>query len=130
MEKAKPYLDKNPKVKEIIEDNTSALKQGNFQELYEKIKSAVESGSTDELEKYVKDAANKTKQSAGGGLDQYLKMVPGGDQVVSKLGQLQELAQKKGPEAQKLLEETMKEVGDVLSRKSEEAKKLANEAKK
>jgi len=128
MEQAKPYLDKNPQVKEIVENNADALKKGNFQELYEKIKQAVESGSTGDLEKYVKSAKDKAQEKVGG-LDQYAKMIPGGDQVWSKFGQLQDIAKSKGPEAQKLMEDTVKEIGDILSKKSEQAKKLGEKAK-
>jgi cell division septum initiation protein DivIVA len=132
MEQAKPYLDKNPKVKEVIENNADALKQGNVQELFEKAKTAVNEGSTEDLEKYVNQAKDKAQQSlgGGGGLEQYLKMVPGGDQITQKLGQLSEVAKAKGPEAQKLLEQTVKEISDVLSKKSEEAKKITDDAKK
>jgi len=133
LEKAKPYLDKNPKVKEIVEQNADALKQGNFQELYDKVKNAVESGSTEDLEKYVKDAGAKAKKvasSAGGGLDQYVKMLPGGEQIGEQLGRLQEIAQKHGKDAEQLLQDTVKELREVLEKKSEEAKKIAEKAKK
>jgi hypothetical protein len=98
MEQAKPYLDKNPAVKELIEKNADSLKQGNIKELFEKAKSSVESGNAEDLEKYVNQAKDKAQKSfgGGGGLDQYLKMVPGGDQIISKLGQLTDVAKAKG----------------------------------
>jgi len=130
MEKAKPYLDKNPKVKELIEKNADTLKQGNFSELYSKIESAVKSGNTDDLEKYVKGAGEKAKKAVGGsGLDQYLKMIPGADGIGEKLGQLQEVAQKHGKDAESLLRDTVKEIREVLEKKSDEAKKIAEKAK-
>jgi len=133
MEKAKPYLDKNPKVKELIENNADALKQGNATELFEKAKQAVDEGSTEDLEKYVNQAKEKAEKSLGGAkgsFEQYLKMLPGGGDVLGKLQNLQEVAKQKGPEAQKLLEQTIKEIGDVLNKKSDEAKKIADDAAK
>jgi hypothetical protein len=133
LEQAKPYLDKNPKVKELIENNADALKQGNAGELFEKAKQAVNDGSTEDLEKYVDQAKKKAEKTLGGGvggLEQYLNKLPGGGDVFKKLQNLQEVAKAKGPEAQKLLEQTVKEIGDVLNKKSDEAKKIAEEAKK
>jgi len=130
MEQAKPYLDKNPKVKEIVEENADALKSGNVQELYEKVKQAVEKGDTGDLEKYVKSFANKAKDSGFGGLDQYLNKIPGGDQIIPKLSQLQEVAEKHGDEAQKLLKDAVNEISEVLKKKGDEATELAKKAKK
>lgn len=90
-------------------------------------------GSTEDLEKYVKTAKDKAEKSLGGGtggLEQYFRLVPGGGDMLEKLQKLQEVAKAKGPEAQKLLEQAAKEIGDVLNKKSEEAKKIADEAKK
>merc|ERR1712000_696185 len=55
-EQAKPVLEKNPKVKEINENNADALKQGNAKELFEKAKSSIDSGNVDDLKKYVDSA--------------------------------------------------------------------------
>ena len=132
MEQAKPYLDKNPKVKELIEQNMDSLKQGNVRELYEKIKQSVESGDTGSLESYVKSSVDKVKQSggSGGGIDQYLKMIPGGANIVPKMSQLQQIAQEHGEEAEKIAKETFEEIQEVLQRKVGEAQKLADKAKK
>jgi len=119
-------LSSNPKAKELLENSKDALKQGNVAELFEKAKNS----SSEDLQKYVDQAKEKASKASGGGVDQYMKMIPGGDQIFSRLGQLQDVAKAKGPEAQKLLESTMKELSDVLSKKSEEAKKLGGEAKK
>lgn len=129
MEQAKPYLEKNPKVKELVEQNADALKSGNVQELYNKIKSAVESGDTGDLESYVKSAAGKAKESGFGGLDQYLNKIPGGDQIIPKLTQLQEVAEKHGDDAQKIIKEAVSEISEVLKKKGSEAEDLAKKAK-
>lgn len=131
MEQAKPYLDKNPKVKELVEKNMDSLKQGNVKELYEKVKESVESGNVDSLESYVKSSVDKVKQSGGGGgLDQYLKMIPGGDKIIPKMSQLQEIAQEHGEEAEKIVRDTFEEIQQVLQRKVSEAQELAEKAKK
>lgn len=129
MEQAKPYLEKNPKVKELVEQNADALKGGDVQQLYERIKTAVEKGDLGDLEGYVKSAADKAKQSGFGGLDQYLNKVPGGDQIIPKLSQLQEAAQKHGDEAQKIMKDAISEISEVLKKKGDEAQKLAEKAK-
>ncbi|KAF2866404.1 hypothetical protein BDV95DRAFT_209858 [Massariosphaeria phaeospora] len=129
MEKAKPYLDNNPEVKKIVEENAASLKQGNVQDLYQKIKQAVEKGDTGDLESYVKSAAGKAKDSGFGGLDQYLNKIPGASQIMPKLGQLQEVAQKHGDEAERILQDAVKEISDVLKKRGDEAQDLAKKAK-
>ena len=129
MEQAKPYLDKNPKVKELVEENQDALKQGNVQELYGKVKKAVDSGDLGDLQSYVSSFADKAKQSGLGDIDQYLNKIPGGDQILPKLQQLQEVAQKHGDEAQKILKDAIGEISDVLKKKGDEASNLAKKAK-
>lgn len=130
LEQAKPFLDKNPKIKQMVEDNAESLKQGNAGELFQIVKQAVESGDTTDLQNYVRSAVDKTKQSSGGGIQQYLHMIPGGDKIVPRLTQLQEIAQKHGHEAEKLMKETIEEVQKVLERKGDEAQKLAEKASK
>ena len=134
MEQAKPYLDKSPKVKQLIEENEDALKQGNAMELYEKIKESVSSGNTDSIEKYIRNAVNKVQKSSGisggGGLEQYLNMIPGGSEILPKIGQLRDIAQKHGPEAEKIAKETYGEIQQVLQKKLSEAEKVAEKAKK
>lgn len=130
MEQAKPYLDRNPQLKQMIEKNATSLKQGNAIELVQKVKDAFSSGSTGDLEKYIQESVNKANTSGGGGFESYFNMIPGGGSMLSNLSQLQEGAQKHGKEAERLLKEAMEEVGQVLSRKVEEGKKLAERASK
>jgi len=130
MEQAKPYLEKNPEVKKLVEENADALKQGNVQELFERIKKAVESGNTEDIQNYIQSVTDKAKKSGMGNLQKYLDKVPGGSEILPKLSQLQDVAQKHGKEAEKLMKETIDEISKVLSKKSEEAKKLAEKAEK
>lgn len=133
MQQAKPYFDKSPKVKELVEKNAKSLKQGNVNELHGKIKEAVQSGSTENLEKYIRGTAEKAKQGGGGGgggLEQYMNMVPGGSDVLSKFSQLQGIAQEHGEEAEKIANSTFEEIQQILQKKVGEAQELAKESQK
>ncbi|KAK3175202.1 hypothetical protein OEA41_002448 [Lepraria neglecta] len=133
MEKAQPFLEKSPEVKEVVEKNADQLKkQGNVQELYEKVKEAVESNNSDNLKQYVQSTVDKVKQGSGGGggLEGYLKMVPGGSEILPKLSEMQKYTQDHGQEAEKLANDTFKEIEQVLQKKVGEAKDLAQKAKK
>ena len=135
LEQAKPYLDKNPKVKELLEKNADALKQGNVKELFEQAKKAAESGDLGGLEKYVNNAAEKAKSkgkeaASSFGLDQYFDQIPSGSEILAKVNQLREVADKHKDEGEKLLKETMDELKQVLEKKSEKAQEIAEKAKK
>jgi regulator of RNase E activity RraB len=124
MEQAKPYLDQNPQVKEIIEKNADVLKQGNISELYEKLKD----GNTDSIQEYVKQATEKAKGGMGQNLEQYKRMMTGDDKIIPNLTELQKAARKHGDEAEKILRETYEEIADTLSRKKKDVEKLAEKA--
>lgn len=134
LEKAKPYLDKSPEVKKLVEENKEKLKrQGNVQELYEKVKDAVQSGNTDTLKEYVQSTVKKVGQGSGGdggGIAKYLNMFPDGGEIIPKLKQLQDIAQEHGQEAEKIAKDTVKEIQEILQRKVGEAEDLAQKAKK
>lgn len=134
-EKAKPLLEKSPQVKEMVEQNKDALKKsGSVQDLYNKIKDAVSSGSTDSLKQYIdkiKQGGSPGSSGGGGGsgaLSSYLKMIPGGSQIVPGLTQLQNIAKSHGPEAEKIAKDTFAEIEEVLRRKVGEAQRLAKDA--
>lgn len=61
VEEAKPYLDKNPKLRAIVEENKESLKHGNLEELWEKVKEASISGNTEPVEKFIKDLEEKRR---------------------------------------------------------------------
>ena len=128
MEEAKPYLDKSPKVKEMVESNADALKKGNFMQLWSQVKESVSAGNTDELEKFIKEKVTEAKDS-GFNLDKYVNQIPGGSSILPYFQQLQSLAENKGPEAQKILQDTMSEIQAVLSKRKEQVQKLADEVK-
>jgi len=129
MEKWKPYLDKKPEVKKVVEENMDSLKGGNLKEVFEQVSKAVEGGNTEDLKKYVKDAGEKAKNSGvGKGIEGYAKMIPGGSEILPKLQKLQEVARTRGDEAEKILKGTYKDIQDVLQRRISEAEKLAEKA--
>ncbi len=131
LEQAKPYLEKSPQVKELIEKNADSLKQGNIGDLFAKVKEAVSSGDLDNLQDYVKQAGEKAKQSGfGKNIEQYAKMIPGGSEILPKLMKLQEVAKTRGDDAEKILKGAYKDIQDVLTKKTEELEKLADGAKK
>ncbi|CZS93370.1 hypothetical protein WAI453_000973 [Rhynchosporium graminicola] len=130
LEQAKPYLDKNPEVKKLVEENADALKQGNVSEIFAKVKDAVSSGNLDSLQDYVKQAGEKAKNTGfGKNIEQYAKMIPGGNEILPKLMKLQEVARTRGDDAERILKEAFKDVQDVLTKKTDELEKLAESAK-
>lgn len=135
IEKAQPLLEKSPEVKDLVQNNAQQLrKSANVSELYQKIKSAVESGSTDDLKSYVQSTVDKGKKAAssggsgGSGLEGLLKMIPGGSEIMPKLGELQHLAQEHGEEAEKIAKDAFKEIEGVLKKKISEASELTKKA--
>jgi cell division septum initiation protein DivIVA len=133
LKQAQPYLEKNPKIKQLVEENADALKQGNATELFNKVKDSVQSGNMDDLQSYISSTVDKAKKSAGGsfgGFEQYLNKIPGGSDIIPKLGVLSTLAQHKSEEAEKLLKETMEKLHGVVSEQSKKAEDIVNDAKK
>jgi hypothetical protein len=134
LEQAKPYLDKNPKIKELLEKNADTLKQGNTKELFENVKKAAESGDFGDFEKYVNNFVDhaKSKGSQYGkifGLDKYFDMIPGGSEILPKLKQMKDVAEKHSEEGEKLLKETLEELKQLLEKKSKKAEDIVNKAK-
>ncbi|KAL6230679.1 hypothetical protein BDW75DRAFT_221968 [Aspergillus navahoensis] len=134
MEESKQYLDKNPKVKELVEKNADALKKGNFTELWGLIKDSASSGKTDDVEKYVKDKVGQAKDTAQSSglnidLDKWSSLIPGGSGVLSQLKDLQMVGEKKGKDAESVLKDTANELQEVLKKRKEQLEKLADEAK-
>ncbi|KAJ0423345.1 hypothetical protein BJY00DRAFT_60176 [Aspergillus carlsbadensis] len=133
MDESKQYLDKNPKVKELVENNADALKKGNFTDLWGLVKESASSGKTEDVEKYVKDKVAKAKdtaQSTGAiDLDKWSSLVPGGSEILTQLQALQTLGEKKGKEAEGVLREAASELQEVLKKRKDQLEKIADEAK-
>jgi hypothetical protein len=94
---AKPYLDKLPDVKKSLDENMQALIGSggkDIQEIYEKVKEVAEKGgnkkSIEDLQNIIKEKAKKASESSGMNwddawqtLEQYIKKIPGGKEVIS-----------------------------------------------
>jgi hypothetical protein len=129
LEQAQPLLDKQPKLKQLFEENKSKLLKGDLGQLWQKVQEATKSGNTDDLQKFVRDQTQKVSDNAGGGIEQFLDMIPGGKELGPKLQQLQELSEKHGQEAENLIKSAIEDVKKVLSQKVEEGQKLKEKAK-
>lgn len=55
LEQVKPMLEKNPKIKKLVDDNIETLKQGNVSDVVEKVRKSVSSDSTEALESYIQE---------------------------------------------------------------------------
>jgi hypothetical protein len=130
IEQAKPILDKQPQLKELVEKNKDKLLQGDLGQLWQKLQEASKSGNTEDIQKFVKEQTDKVSSRAGGGIDQFLKMIPGGAELGPKLQQLQELSQKHGQEAENLLKSAIEDVKKVLEKKVDEGQKLKEKVEK
>lgn len=144
MEQAKPYLDKNPKVKELLEENQDMLKQGNAAALFKQVKAAVESGDTGKLESYVRDAVDKAKSTAGKGMSSFglgggagmegfgkllgVSSQHASEKIQEHIGVLSELVNNHSSDGKKLLEETREDLQRVLEDKANKARKIAEDA--
>ena len=143
MESVKPLLEKQPKLKELVEQNKDKLMQGDLGQLWAKVQDAAKSGNVDALEKFVKEQAGKAQKSTssgaggggggdggvGGSIEEWMGRMPGGAEIMPKLAKLQELVQSRGEEAEKLVKDAFREIQGVLSEKVEEGQKLAEKAK-
>lgn len=130
LKQAQPILDKNPELKDLVNKNKDKLLQGDMGQLWKKVQDAASSGNTDDVKKFVSDQVDKGKQSGGAGIESLLSMFPGGKDIGSKLSQLQELSEKHGKEAEKLVKSTFDDIKKVLDKKMEEGKELKNKAEK
>ncbi|KAK5735027.1 hypothetical protein LTR17_008517 [Elasticomyces elasticus] len=130
-ERLQPTLEKNPKVKQLVEDNKDMLTSGNFSELSSAVTAAVTGGNTLQLEKYIVSAKEKAEQqfSSGGGLSSMLSMVPNGGKILPQLQKLQKVAQQHGQEAEQIAKDTLSEIGQVLDRRSQQLEKIYEQGK-
>ncbi|CAD6580787.1 MAG: hypothetical protein CYPHOPRED_001360 [Cyphobasidiales sp. Tagirdzhanova-0007] len=147
-EGAKPYLDKAPDVKKYIEDSLGGLKEyvGDdgvklINDTYSEIEAAGKKGDTKALMQIARerigqlqdlaknkggDIASKATEKAGGipGMDKLFQSVPN----LKDIDQLRQLAQEKGGDFEKLLNETYDELKSVLENKGKQAKDLSGNA--
>lgn len=53
LDKAKPFLDKQPELKKLVDDNADMLRKGDFKGLVSKLQDAVKNGDTKDLQSYI-----------------------------------------------------------------------------
>ncbi|KAK4497438.1 hypothetical protein PRZ48_011889 [Zasmidium cellare] len=129
-EQVKPLLEKNPQVKELVEQNIDTFKKGNVTEAIDKVKNAAQSGQIGDLQSYIDSAKSKASNTSFGNLSKWIEQVPGGSQILPQLQKLQEVAQSQGPEAEKLAKDTFADIQQVLEKRSGQVEDLYNKAKK
>jgi hypothetical protein len=141
LEQARPYLDKNPRLKELVTGNQDLLKKENVAGLFQQIKDLGERGDIGKLEDYVKQTVDKAKakgsEATGGGtgfaaLTQLLGTVSddAGRKLQDHIRVLSEVASKHSSEGKELVEETKNELRNLLEEKAKKAQKIADSAKK
>jgi len=124
-----PLLEKYPEAKKFVEENRDALKNGNIEELISSVKKAVDSKDLGSLQEYADKAKSYAKKS-GFYLSSYFDKIPAGSEILSKIKDIREVAEKHGDEAKELSEKTFQEIKDVLNKRAAEASKIAEKAKK
>ena len=128
-EESQQYLDKSPKLKQMVEDNADTLKKGNSKDLWVLVKESASSEKIEDVEKYIKEKVGQAKKSDLRDLDKWLDMVPGGSSVIPQLQSLQAIVQNRGSEAENVLKETVEEIQNVLKKRKEQVEKIAEEGK-
>ncbi|KAI7308389.1 hypothetical protein KC315_g13370, partial [Hortaea werneckii] len=137
-EQIKPMLGKNDKVKQLVEENMDALKQGNVGETVQKVQNAVNSGNVQDLESYVQQAKQKAQQYTSGtsltslastDFGKWLDIVPNGSKILSGLQKYKDVAQQHGQEAEQLAKDTLNDVLSVLDKRAEQLEDVAKKAK-
>ncbi|KAJ6003499.1 hypothetical protein N7451_006046 [Penicillium sp. IBT 35674x] len=131
LKESQQYLEKSPKLKKMVEDNADTLKKGSSKDLWRLVKESATSGKMEDVEKYIKEQVTQVKSNLGDSsdLDDWLKKIPGGSNILPQLNSLQEIAQKRGSDAENVLKETFQEIQDVLKKRKEQVEKIAEEAK-
>ena len=142
LEQAKPYLDKSPRVKELVTGNKDVLKEGNVGALFKQIRSLGEGGDAGKLEEYVKQAVDKAKQAGkrtsravgGSGFASLGQFVGASDDVgrtvKDNIQLLTEVVDKHSDEGKELLDETRSDLRKLLEEKAKKAQKIIDSAKK
>ncbi|KAG8707955.1 hypothetical protein FRC08_000195 [Ceratobasidium sp. 394] len=154
---AGPALDKMPDVKKVLDENASMLMSvgggglaamggSNVKEIWDRVKQVAEAkGGVDqkkveELRQFIQDKVNQAKKGGGGvvdklveggGFENIVKMIPGGQEALESTPNLKDLfkvAQSKSGDAQKLTQETYDDILKVLKDKAKKAKHIAESA--
>ncbi|ORY77781.1 hypothetical protein BCR37DRAFT_122368 [Protomyces lactucae-debilis] len=123
----KPLLAKSPEVSKFFEDNQDAIKSGDIKKLIPAVKKAIDQQDFGSLQQYVDQAKSYANNS---GLGSYLDAIPSGSEIMGHFKDIHAIADKHGEEAKKLSEDTLAEVKQILTKRAEQARKIAEQAKK
>lgn len=124
-----PLLEKYPEAKKFVDENKDALKNGNIKDLIASVQKAVDSKDLGALQEYA-DKAKSMASSSGFDLEKYFHAIPSGSEIMKKISDIKEAAEKHGDEAKELSEKTFKEIKEILTKRADEAAKIAEKAKK
>ncbi|KAM7189232.1 hypothetical protein V8F20_010236 [Naviculisporaceae sp. PSN 640] len=139
LDQAKPYLDKNPKLKSLIMDNQDLLKNGDVTGLFKRVKSAAESGDLSSLQEYVKSTVDKASGSASkasgltsGGFASLAQFMGGqqGSALKDNIQLLSKVIEEHASEGEDLLKETRDDLKKLLEDKAKKAQKIVDNAQK
>jgi len=122
---AKPFLDKNPQIKKLIDENADAIKSGDVKQIFQTLTSGK---SPDEIQKQLQDYLGTAGKQTADQFAGYVKKIPGIDKV-PHVDDLIELAKQRGDDAQKLLQDTFTDIKKVLEKRADEASKLLEKTK-
>jgi len=76
-------------------------------------------------------AKEKAQQNfSSGGLGEWLDMIPNGGKILPQLQKMKQIADSQGQEAQQLAKDTMKDIEEVLQKRSQQAEELIRKGKK
>ncbi|KZT55864.1 hypothetical protein CALCODRAFT_337705 [Calocera cornea HHB12733] len=135
MDQAKPYLDKVPELRKALEQNKDALAaavSGGSADVWDRVKKVAEAGKKDqgkaveEFKQWAKEKGEEAKQGGEEGwdkLEDLIKQIPGGQTKYT------EAFKKKAPEAQKVAEEALNDIINVLKEKGKKIEELGKETK-
>ncbi|KAI0825536.1 hypothetical protein BC629DRAFT_1256457, partial [Irpex lacteus] len=135
-DKAAEEAKENPEVVKLLKENRETfVKEGvsvaSLREVLDRVRAAVkEGGKVGELGELVRGKAREGQERGWESLQEWVKVVPGGDEVRMSdvdIQALVKLSQSKSGEAKQLAEETYREILGVLKEKAGKAKKIADE---
>ncbi|GAO47545.1 hypothetical protein G7K_1750-t1 [Saitoella complicata NRRL Y-17804] len=140
-EKAKPYLEKVPDLKKLLDDNAETIKavggpdaEKLVQEIYAKAEEISKKGlnkdSISDLQSFITERASTASSIASKAGTNALSQAKELYKQVPDIAELQKLGKEHGPEVKKIVEEGWGEVKEVLKKKVEEARKVAEKAQK
>ncbi|KAI9003171.1 hypothetical protein BC832DRAFT_532428 [Gaertneriomyces semiglobifer] len=155
LDQAKPYIDKVPELRQLLNDNSgkfvasavslTGASDTSFTKIFEQVKDIAEASNDQRKDKIAKfrefvqkkagdskDAGVATLERGWEGLQEWVKVVPGGSEALQQIPDvsvLVRLSQEKGDDAKELAKETYEDVLKILQEKAEKARKIVEDGK-